>query len=123
MLAAVRIAGKLFAAVFQPADGITKMSGKKRRTHFLRQQHAFVTEAAANIRRNDAEILFRDAETAREPGPDDVRNLRRGMQNNLIEAFVVDSHDTAALKRRHALTRGPQGPPNNHRRGFLDFGK
>ena len=118
MLTAIGVAGKLLAPVFQPAHRMAEVPRQKRRTDFLRQQHALVAEAAADIRRNDSDILLRHAEASGEAGANDVRNLGRGMQNDLIEPPVIDRDHAAPFERRHALSGRAQRSPDHDGRAF-----
>ena len=59
MLTAIRVAGQLLAAIFDPAHGMTELAAQPGRADFLGQQDALVAEAAAHIRRDHADPRLR----------------------------------------------------------------
>ena len=67
MLAAVRVAGELFAAVLDPAHRVAEAAGEPAGADLLGQQDALVAEAAADIGRDNADprLLGRPRQPAR----------------------------------------------------------
>ena len=72
----------------------------------LRQKNAFVAEAAADIRRDDAHLSLHQPQTFREAGAHDMRHLVAGVQNELVHAAVPIGDRAAAFDRSHALAGG-----------------
>jgi hypothetical protein len=76
VLAAVGVGGELFAPVFEPSHRPFEMHRQPTDTDFLGQQNALVAKAAADVRRDHADLALVEPETMREPAARDVRHLR-----------------------------------------------
>ena len=99
MLAAVGVGGQLFAPVLEPADRIAAPHSEPAQADFLARQDRLVAEASAHVGRDHANLDFRNLQHLRQPGADDMGELRCAVQDQL--AAVCVSH--CATKPRHSI--------------------
>ena len=116
VLSTVGVAGKLLAAILDPAHRMAETTRQICRADFLRQQDALVAEAAADIGRHDANPRLLEPEASRQSGAHDVRHLGGGVDQQLLQPPIPGGDDAAAFQRRHALPRRSQAPPHHDRR-------
>jgi hypothetical protein len=110
VLAAVRVRGEALEAILEPPHRPAELHREPAEAHFLREQDALVAEAAPDVGGDHPDTPLIDAEALREAGAVDVRHLRRGVHDELIEPAVAVRDDAAALDRRHVLARGADAP-------------
>src|SRR6516165_10192886 len=116
MLAAIGIGGQMLVAVLDPADRTANPQCQPAGANLFRQQNSLVSEAAADIRCDDADLSMIEAETLGETRAHDVRQLCRRMEDELPEPRMPLRDEPAPLERRHALARGAQGSADPDRR-------
>src|SRR5208282_1889489 len=61
VLAAVGVRGQVLAAVFEPANGMAAMKREPAEADLLSEQNGLVSEAAANVGRDDADAALSQA--------------------------------------------------------------
>ena len=115
VLAAVRVAGELLAAVLDPANGMTATHREPAEKHFLGEQDPLVAEAAPHVRRDHADAALRDPEALREAVPHDVRHLAGGPDDQHVLAPVPPRDHRPPLEGRHALPGGAEGAGDGNR--------
>ncbi len=122
VLAAIGVGGQVLAPVLQPADRVAAAQCEPREGHVLGEQDRLVAEAAADIRRDDADAPLLDPEAFGKAVAHDMRHLAGGVDHELVEAVIEIHHGAAALDRRHALTTRRDGARHLDRRveGALD---
>ena len=107
VLAAVGAGGEMLAPILDPAHRMTTVHRQPAEAHLFREQDPLVSEAAADIRRNDTHLRFLEAQATGKPGADDVRHLAGRIERELFETRVPQRNHAAAFDRRHALPRCP----------------
>jgi hypothetical protein len=65
MFAAIGAGGEMLAAILDPAHGMPAPHRQPRQADFLGQQNSLVAEAAADIRRDDANVSVIEPQTSR----------------------------------------------------------
>ena len=106
MLAAIGVGDQVLAAIFQPAHRALHLPGQPGEQDFLAAQQALVAEAAADIRRDNADAAVVDTEAQSEPGLHRMRKLRGGDHREQPHAGVVVCDHAASLHREHAMACG-----------------
>ena len=116
VLAAVCVRRQVLAAVLQPAHRTAAVPGQPAQADLFRQQDPLVSEAAADVGRDHANLTLRKTQDLRDAVSHDVRHLGRRPERELIQAAVPCRDDAATLDRDHALPRRANLP------GHLDVG-
>ena len=94
VLAAIGAGGQMLAPILDPAHRMSAPHSQPAQAHFFRQQYSLIAEAAADIRRNDADLPFVESEASGKPGAHDVRHLARGVERELRQAACPTSRPT-----------------------------
>ena len=106
MLAAIRGDREVFAAILDPAHREATLHGQPRQTHFLGQQDALVSEATADVGRDDPDLSLIHLKAIGQAVAHDVRHLACSVQHELVQAMIQHRHHAAPFDRRHALPAG-----------------
>ena len=84
------------------ADG----AGGDAHEHLLARDDALLAEAAADVRRDHPHAVLVEAEDPRHRGADEVRDLRRGVQDDALAAALPLGQAGAALERHRGQAAG-----------------
>ena len=106
LLVALEAGQQALDAVLDPLDRRVHGAGGDAHEHLLARDDALLAEAAADVRRHDAHAVLVDAEHARHRGADDVRDLRRGVQDDALAAALPLGEAGAALERHRGQAAG-----------------
>src|ERR1700733_14530066 len=106
MLPAIGAGGQVLAPILEPTHRMAATHREPAEANVLRQKYAFVAEAAADIRRDDAHLSLHQVQTFGEAGAHDMRHLGAREQNELVHAAVPSGDRAASLNRSHALAGG-----------------
>ena len=93
-------------AVLHPLDGRADDTSGDAHEHLLARHDALLAEAAADVRRDDADAVLVEAEHPRHRGADEVRDLRRGVQDDALAAALPVGEAGAALERHRGQAAG-----------------
>ena len=93
---------KVLAAVFDPLDRPSQQQARCRKRHLFGIHHEFGAEAAADVRRYDAKLVFVEAQHLHQKGAYLVGELRRRPQGKPIVVDVVGGDRAAPLDRVRA---------------------
>src|ERR1700728_4929713 len=105
MLLAVGPRDEVLSAVFYVAEWTLEGQCEPGDANFLRLQHAFVAEAAADIGRDDADASFLDPDALGQSDTDNVRHLCRGVNHELVGLKNPIGDNRLAFERYHRLPR------------------
>ena len=98
VVAPVGVAQEGFAALGRPLDRAADLLGGPNAHGFLGVDEDLGAEAAADVRRDDAQLVFgRDADEGGQHEAGDVRVLARGVEREAFGALVVVAHRGARL--------------------------
>ena len=106
VLPRVGAGGQMFAAILDPAERFPPRQREPGEQKLFRLHQGFVAESAADIGRDDAQLLLVDAEAFGEAGPDQMRNLGRRDQHELAGLVVPIGHRALALHAGACLASG-----------------
>ena len=105
VLAAVGAGGEMLAPILDPPYRVSAVHCQPAKAHLFRQEDPFVSEAAADIGRDDTHLPLLEAQATGKPGTDDVRHLAGRIERELFEPRVPQRDHAAAFDWRHALPR------------------
>jgi hypothetical protein len=95
----------MFAPVLDPTHRMAAFDRQPADANLFGQQNSLVPEAASDIRGDDSDLAFVEAETLSEAGAHDVRHLAGRIERELLEPCIPQCYGAAPLNRRHALPR------------------
>ncbi len=116
VLARVGGGDQMLAAILDPAHRAVEMARQPAEADLLGLQQALPAEAAADVGRDHADALLRDAQALRQAVAHDVRHLGRGGEHELVEPVVPLGDCSFSLQGRHALARHAEGALDHHGR-------
>src|SRR5271154_4082649 len=96
----------MLAAVFNPAHRMAAMHCQPSEADLFGEQDPFVTEAATNVGRDDANLALVEPEALGKSGANNMRHLTGGIEGELFQARIPQRDHAATLDWRHALARG-----------------
>ena len=99
LVAAVRGGLVVLAARLGPLDRAAELAGDHQRQHLLGVDVELGTEAAAHVRRDDADLVLRDAGHQGQHHAQDVRDLRGRVERELVRGRDGRDDDAAVLHR------------------------
>ena len=102
LIALLHRRAKMLAAIFDPFDRPAQAQTGGRDHDFLRIEHELGAEAAADVRRHDANAVLVEAEQPHQEGPHLVGELGRRPQREPVLVGVIDRDGAAALHRMRA---------------------
>ena len=123
VFAAIGIGGQMFPAVLDPAYRMAAVHREPAETDLFWRQNPLVAEAAAHIRRDNSNLGLIETQAFGKARTNDMGHLRRGVDNQLLQAAIPISNGALSFKRRHALPVGSKFLGHRHRRGCLSLGQ
>ena len=102
LIALLHRRAKMLAAVFDPFDRAAQPQAGGRNRDFLRIQHELGAEAAADIRRHDANVVLVEPQQPHQEGAHLVGELGRRPQRQPVLVGVIDRDGAAAFHRMRA---------------------
>ena len=88
----------MFAAVLDPAHRMADLHRDRSDRDVLRHEAVLAAEAAADIGRDDADLVLRQAERLRQADPHDVAALGGQMNRKFVVAMVPVCQHAAAFE-------------------------
>ncbi len=113
LLAAEEAGEQPFAPVLDPLHRAAKPQGRRRDGDFFPPYHAFQPEAAADVRDDDADLPFPQAEAPGQRGAHLVRDLAGNVHDELIVAIHPFRKAAARLQRQRVLPLAAQRGPHH----------
>ena len=105
MFAAICPCGQMLSAIFNPPDRTIQLHGKITGANLFRQKYALISETAADIRCNHANLSMIHIETVRESGSNNMGHLSCGMKGEDFQISIPPCDQTTTFNWRHALAR------------------
>ena len=105
---------KMLAAVFDPAHRMVDFERQRRDHRLFGRQPRLRAEAAADVGRDHPDAAFLEIEHLGQSQPDDVRDLRRAVDHELIEPMVAIGEHRASLERHRDLPVHPVVAAHDH---------
>jgi hypothetical protein len=90
MLARMRGGDEVLTPVLDPANGATQLHADGRNCQLFGVEIVLDPETAANVRRHDTQAALGDAEGLSQDRPDNMGKLRRAVDDQLVEAAVIE---------------------------------
>ena len=112
VFAAIGIRAEMFAAVFKPSNRKIQASCQPGNRNFLAAQNALIAKAAADVGGNDPDVAIGYVQRFAQAGLHAMRKLRRADDGEVPKPRVPIADDTAALHRKHAVSRCSDMPVN-----------
>src|SRR6516165_7623313 len=107
LIARVKRGGQVFEPVLDPGDSAGEMPRRPDRDDIFRDQWHLLAEAAADLRRDDAQFGFRDPQSVGNASAQQVRHLGRRRKSYAPGRRVEGGNATARFHRHRGLpTRG-----------------
>ena len=106
VLVALEAGQQALDAVLDPLDRRADRAGGDAHEHLLARDHALLPEAAADVGRDDPHPVLVEAEDPGHGGADEVRDLRRGVEDDALAAALPLGQAGAALERHRGQAAG-----------------
>ena len=106
----------MLAAVLDPAHRVSNLQRDRRDRDVLRHQAVLAAEAAADVGRDDADLVLGQPKDARQPDALHVPALGREINDELVHPVVPVGEHAAAFERHRRLPVHPEFPAHAHRR-------
>ena len=104
----------MLAAVLDPAHRMVELERQRRDGRLLGRQARLRAKAAADVGRDHADAALLEIEHLGQSQPDDVRDLRRAVDDELVEPMVAMRQHGAAFERHRDLPVHPVAAPYHH---------
>jgi hypothetical protein len=103
LIGRVKRGGQVIEPVLDPGDGAGETPRRPDRDDVFRYQRHLLTEAAADLRRDDAEFGFRNLQGVGNAGAQQMRHLRRRREGDAAGRRIESSDGAARLQRHRRL--------------------
>ena len=112
----------MLAAILDPAHRMADLHGDRGDGDVFRHDPVLAAEAAADVGRDDADLVLRQAERLRQADPHHMAALGGEVHHQLVVAMIPVGQHAAAFERHGRLPVHAELAAQPHRRGGSDTG-